>query len=99
MAGKPEETETMTRSAWEAHDNAYNAIQAYGEALMESQGGKGIGLDQERLLVALDAIVQGLAATITEASRDLILQQAATIATLEKKIRRLAEQLGVEYQE
>jgi hypothetical protein len=40
-----------------------------------------------------------LAAAITEASRDLILQQAATIATLEKKLHRLAEQSGVAYPE
>jgi deoxyribodipyrimidine photolyase-like uncharacterized protein len=85
----------MTPSAWEAHDNAYNAVRAYAEALMES----GLSSDQERLLTALDAIVQGLAAAITEASRDLILQQAATIATLEKKLRRLAEQSGVAYPE
>jgi hypothetical protein len=89
----------MTPSAWEAHENAYNAVRAYAEALMESQGSSGLTPDQERLLVALDAIMQGLAAAITEASRDLILQQAATIATLEKKLRRLAEQSGVAYPE
>jgi len=88
----------MPPSAWEAHDNAYNAVRAYAEALMELQSG-GLSPDQERLLVALDAIVQGLAAAITEASRDIILQQAATIATLEKKLRRLAEQSGVAYPE
>ena len=88
----------MTLSAWEAHENAYNAIRAYGEALMDVKQ-SGISPDQERLLVALDAIVQGLAAAITEASRDLILQQAATIATLERKIRRVAELTGVDYQE
>ncbi len=86
----------MTSSAWEAHENAHNAVRAYGEALIDSQSGKGISPDQERLLVALDAIVQGLAAAITEASRDLIAQQAATIAMLEKKIRRLAEHPGAE---
>ena len=89
----------MTLSAWEAHDNAYNTVRAYAEALMEIQSGNGLSPDQERLLVALDAIVQGLAAAITEASRDIILQQAATIATLEKKLRRLAEQSGVAYPE
>ena len=89
----------MTLSAWEAHDNAYNAVRAYAEALMETQSGNTLSPDQERLLAALDAIVQGLAAAITETSRDIILQQAATIATLEKKLRRLAEQSGVAYPE
>ena len=77
----------MTPSAWEAHEKAANAVQAYGEALMGAQSGSGISPEQEKLLVALDAIVQCLAAAITEANRDLLAQQAATIASLERKFR------------
>jgi hypothetical protein len=87
----------MTPSAWEAHENAHNAVRAYGEALMGAQSGSGISPDQEKLLVALDAIVQCLAAAIKEASFDLLAQQAATIASLEKKFRILAEHSDADF--
>jgi hypothetical protein len=81
----------MTPSAWEAYENAHNAVRAFGQALMDAQSGSEIRPDQERLLAALDAIVQCLAAAIKEANFDLLAQQAATIASLEKKFRILAD--------
>jgi hypothetical protein len=91
----------MTPSAWEALENAHNAVRAFGQALMGAQSGtqSGMSPDQERLLIALDAIVQCLAAAIKEANFDLLAQQAATIASLEKKFRILAEHSDADFQQ